>query len=104
MRFDDVDRPWITVGARKDALRALATAMTGNFTSAEQAKADPDFKVIHLHIAPIWTERTDGPWLYMEQAAASSLDKPYRQRIYHLHAREFCGYGVRFPGVGGGQL
>jgi hypothetical protein len=33
---------------------------------------------------PIWTDRTDGPWLYVEQAVATSLDRPYRQRVYRL--------------------
>jgi len=29
----------------------------------------------------IWEERTDGYWLYVEQAIAGYQDKPYRQRI-----------------------
>ena len=33
---------------------------------------------------PIWTNRTDGKWMYVEQAMATKLDKPYRQRVYHL--------------------
>jgi len=33
---------------------------------------------------PIWSEREDGPWLYVEQAAYSNLARPYRQRVYHL--------------------
>jgi hypothetical protein len=37
---------------------------------------------------PIWTDREDGHWLYVEQAAASSLDRPYRQRVYHVTAQE----------------
>lgn len=37
-----------------------------------------------LVMTPIWTHRTDGKWLYVEQAMASKLDKPYRQRVYHL--------------------
>ncbi len=28
--------------------------------------------------------RADGPWLYVEQAVATSLDQPYRQRVYHV--------------------
>lgn len=63
----------------------LVRLMTGAFASTEQAKADPDnFRDVHLHMTPIWTSRTDGPWLYVEQAMATSLDKPYRQRIYQL--------------------
>jgi hypothetical protein len=35
-------------------------------------------------MAEIWPERGDGPWIYVEQAMATALDKPYRQRIYRL--------------------
>jgi len=59
--------------------------MSGHYTSAAQALDDPaNFFEIHLIMEPIWTERLDGPWLYVEQAAAWSLERPYRQRIYHL--------------------
>jgi len=34
---------------------------------------------------PIWPERRDGHWLYVEQAAGNSADKPYRQRVYRLY-------------------
>ncbi|MFM7261470.1 MAG: chromophore lyase CpcT/CpeT, partial [bacterium] len=64
--------------------RDVASLLTGHFTSAAQAKADPEFFVFHLHMTPIWTDRADGPWLYVEQAMATALDKPYRQRIYRL--------------------
>jgi hypothetical protein len=36
----------------------------------------------------IWTDRDDASWIYVEQAAASSLDEPYRQRIYRLTLNE----------------
>jgi hypothetical protein len=61
--------------------------MAGAFSSTEQAQADPaNFRDVHLHMAPIWVDRSDGPWLYVEQAMATSLDKPYRQRVYRLSA------------------
>jgi len=63
----------------------LAAWMTGSFSSAAQAAQQPeDYFDIRLVMVPIWTEREDGPWLYVEQAAASALDTPYRQRVYHL--------------------
>lgn len=65
-------------------LPILEDYLTGAFTSQEQAAADPEYFNIHLHVAPIWPARTDGPWLYVEQASADTLDKPYRQRVYHL--------------------
>ncbi len=63
----------------------LAASLTGTFSSAAQAEADPDnFFDIQLVMEPIWEFRSDGPWLYVEQAAASNLHKPYRQRVYNL--------------------
>jgi len=69
------------------ALAELADWMTGGFSSREQAEADPDnFRDVRLHMARIWPDRSDGPWLYVEQAMASTLDQPYRQRVYQLSA------------------
>lgn len=65
-------------------LRRLGQWMTGEFSSAEQAAADSTFFDIRLNVVPIWRSRTDGIWLYVEQAAANMLNKPYRQRIYQL--------------------
>ena len=38
----------------------------------------------HIEIIPVWTDRKDEFWFYVEQAVADHLDKPYRQRIYQL--------------------
>ena len=83
--------------------------MTGSFTSTTQSEALPDdFFDIHLYMQPIWTGRRDGIWLYVEQAAASNLERPYRQRVYHLHATsegprsdvyELPGDPLRFAGA-----
>ncbi len=72
-------------------VRRLARWMTGTFDSAEQAAADETYFTIRLVMLPIWTDRTDGRWLYVEQAADGSLDQPYRQRVYRLHG---AGRGV----------
>ncbi len=65
-------------------LERLATFMAGDFSSEAQAKADTEYRDIRLAMARIWTDRADGPWLYVEQAMASALDNPYRQRVYRL--------------------
>jgi len=65
-------------------LELLLGFMTGSFSSAEQARLDPDFYDIRLQVVRVWPERQDGYWLYVEQAAAESLDRPYRQRVYRL--------------------
>lgn len=62
----------------------LARFMAGAFSSREQAERDADFLDIRLHMVRIWPQRTDGIWLYVEQAAAANLERPYRQRIYRL--------------------
>ena len=73
-------------GAPPDpGLAELSAAMAGSYSSAAQAAADPEnYRDIRLVMVPIWTDRADGPWLYVEQAAATALDKPYRQRVYQL--------------------
>lgn len=48
---------------------------------------DPDnFFSIRLVMVPIWEDHEQGNerWLYVEQAAAEALDRPYRQRVYRL--------------------
>jgi hypothetical protein len=70
-------------GADRD-LDRLAAAMCGSFSSAAQAARDTSFFDIRLHIVPIWPERSDARWLYVEQATAERLERPYRQRIYRL--------------------
>ncbi|MHC4837237.1 MAG: chromophore lyase CpcT/CpeT [Planctomycetota bacterium] len=68
-------------------LTRLAEWMTGSFSSAAQAEAQPeDYFDIRLVMQPIWADRADGPWLYVEQAEAEALARPYRQRIYRLVA------------------
>lgn len=62
--------------------------MTGSFSSAEQSAEDDRFLDIRLQMVPIWTERSDGPWLYVEQASALRMDQPYRQRVYRISQTE----------------
>jgi CpeT protein len=88
--------------APSEDLRTLLTWMTGSFSSQEQSAADPEnYFDIRLHMVPIWTDRTDGLWLYVEQAAAANLGKPYRQRVYRLAqtgANEFLSEVFTLPG------
>jgi hypothetical protein len=89
--------PATTVSARATAQVVLAPApqadadldrlvecMSGEFSSAAQAKEDGDYRDIHLAMARIWRGRDDGRWLYVEQAVATMLDRPYRQRVYQI--------------------
>lgn len=72
-------------------LDQIADRLAGSFSSAVQAEADPDnYFDIRLRAVRIWqrrgakaTEHSPGCiWLYVEQAAAVQLDRPYRQRVY----------------------
>jgi CpeT protein len=68
-------------------LALLVSLLSGSFSSQEQATADPSYFDIRLQVVPIWRHRTDGHWLYVEQAVATALERPYRQRVYHVTAR-----------------
>ena len=70
---------------RNKDVKQLVKSMAGEFSSEDQAKADPAFFHIKLRMRPIWKKKKDGHWLYVEQAAAESEDKPYRQRIYNVY-------------------
>lgn len=74
-----------------EPLARLARMMAGSFSSAKQAAESEGYLDIRLRMTPIWTGRGDGPWLYVEQARGDSLDRPYRQRVYRLLAREAGG-------------
>ncbi|MFH1279045.1 MAG: chromophore lyase CpcT/CpeT [Candidatus Eisenbacteria bacterium] len=65
----------------------LANWLSGGFGSGEQAARDSSYFDIRLHMVPIWREREDGYWLYVEQAVAEHEHRPYRQRVYHLTRR-----------------
>ena len=71
----------------KDLLR-LASWMEGSYSSQAQSLKDTSYFDIRLQIIRIWKNRADGYWFYIEQAVAKYIDKPYRQRVYHLSERE----------------
>ena len=71
----------------KDLAR-LADYMTGTFSSAAQSMADQEYWPVQMASVQIGSERRDGYWLYLEQAMESSLDRPYRQRVYHLQKKD----------------
>ena len=74
-------KPRSAAAARVDDLVAW---MTGSFSSAAQAAADPTYFDIRLEMARIWTDRRDGAWFYVEQAVAAARERPYRQRVYRV--------------------
>jgi len=73
-------------GGAADDLDLLVSWMTGSFSSAEQAASDTNYYDIRLEMVRVWPRRTDGRWLYVEQAVAGHEEKPYRQRVYRVTA------------------
>jgi CpeT protein len=71
-----------------DPAAAVAEMMQGHYDSRDQAAADKTYFPIALAMVPIWPERSDGHWLYVEQAMADTPDKPYRQRVYRVYNGE----------------
>ncbi len=67
----------------KDILK-LYNIMSGSFNSKKQSKQDSTYFEISLNMVPVWKDKGTGYWLYVEQAMGTSMDKPYRQRFYHL--------------------
>ncbi len=74
--------------ATNPELEKFASHLTGKFSSKKQSEADTAYYHISLHMTRIWEERTDGIWLYVEQAMAARADKPYRQRVYQLGQKD----------------
>jgi hypothetical protein len=66
------------------SLDRLTLVMAGSYSSGAQAAEDTAYYDIRLEMVRIWPDRMDGNWLYVEQAVSTYLDKPYRQRVYHL--------------------
>lgn len=69
-------------------LEKLASTMAGEFSSEEQSKQDSSYFHIKLRMKPMWKNRKDGHWFYVEQSVATAQDKPYRQRVYHLYKHD----------------
>jgi hypothetical protein len=89
LRWDSPSSPSpSSEGPDPEGLRELVTRMTGVFSSQNQSLQDSSFLDIRLHMVPIWPDVGPRKWMYVEQAEASALEEPYRQRVYRLSARE----------------
>lgn len=83
----------VSASAQTSTLKKLSRWMSGSFSSYQQHISDTDnYYHIKLDIIPIWTERKDGKWFYVEQALAGYENKPYRQRVYHLWENKWGEY------------
>jgi hypothetical protein len=74
--------------AQSSDLKKLVRWMAGSYNSTAQHLQDTaNYFDIRLKMIPVWEDRTDGYWLYVEQAVAGYEDKPYRQRVYHVQEK-----------------
>jgi CpeT/CpcT family (DUF1001) len=71
-------------GRKMSNFQYLRQCMIGDFSSMQQAQMDSDYFDIRLRMVPIWEANEQAFYLYVEQAVASSISKPYRQRIYKV--------------------
>jgi hypothetical protein len=67
-------------------LDTLAAWMSGSFSTTQSGSGDERGRLL-LHASPVWTERSDGRWLYVERAYEAKPSEPYWQRIVHMHAQ-----------------
>jgi hypothetical protein len=82
-----------TASAPDAALVEYARLAPGRYTTAAQAARDPRYDVVEAEVVRIWPERSDGIWIYQEQAiinregmtAAQAKAQPYFQRVGHVH-------------------
>lgn len=73
------------VNGQNNNLEQLSRLLSGDYSSEAQSKRDSIYAHVVIHIRPIWKERNDGYWFYLEQGEAKAPNKPYRQRVYHLN-------------------
>ena len=73
--------------SKSSDVERLVKYMSGKFDSSRQAQNYDEYKNIQLIMIPIWKDKDDH-WLYVEQAAASNLNEPYRQRFYKISKSE----------------
>ena len=64
-----------------EKVERLAGWLTGSFGNDDQNSA---LEHLDLHGCRVWPDRTDGRWIYVEQARASDLDRPIRQEMLRV--------------------
>ena len=82
------------------AVEYTATA-AGQFSSVAQHRANPAYDEIEARIVRIWPERSDGVWLYQEQAivAAPGMAMPPTEARRHPYFQFVARIVVLAPGV-----
>jgi CpeT protein len=76
------------VDAPVDAVTEVAQLLTGRFDSSAQAARDRQYFPVQLHACPVELPDLGEHVVYVEQAMLSSVDAPYRQRLYVVSGDE----------------
>jgi hypothetical protein len=66
----------LQAGALPPLLADYAATAEGRFSSVAQHRADPRYDEVEARVVRVWPERTDGLWLYQEQAIVAAKDGP----------------------------
>ena len=84
-----------------DPASDYAATAVGQFSSVAQHRADPGYDEIEARIVRIWPERSDGVWLYQEQAivAAPGMAMPPTEARRHPYFQFVARIVVLAPGV-----
>ncbi len=84
---DDDSAPDLDALAAERADR-LRDWLAGEFNSEQQSIDDPAYFAVQVLACPIDAPDLGARALYVEQAVMDSLDAPYRQRVYTVHASD----------------
>jgi hypothetical protein len=82
------------------ALTDYAATVTGRFSSAAQHQRDRAYDEVEARIVRIWPDRTDGLWLYQEQAIVNAPGLSREQAL----ARPYFQFVARVVPLGDGSF
>lgn len=86
--------------AAPDLAETYAANVTGTYSSAAQHRADPGYDEVEARIIRIWPDRTDGVWLYQEQAIITQDGLTPEE----ARARPYFQFVARVTPIGNGLL
>lgn len=81
---DDAAAP--EAGGAEALVEALEAFLVGHFDSSAQAQVEEGYHHISLKMCRVEAPELGAHVLYVEQAVATRLEAPYRQRLYRLSA------------------
>lgn len=71
-----------------DRAAEVASLLQGRYDNVDQPGKDVSHSTVLVTVVPVLEGRSDGHWLYVEQAMSLTPDRPYAQRVYRLHGGE----------------